>query len=87
MMPHKVFRLPKDIPLDEYPKPEEYLEEARLLTDAAQKQGIILRVMGPIALHFHFPEYVDLYHWTMGRKRKSMTGTGGVQALWQKTDK
>ncbi|KAF0107157.1 MAG: hypothetical protein FD146_1998 [Anaerolineaceae bacterium] len=55
------FRLPKDIPLDEYPKPEAYLEEARRLTDDAQKQGIILRVMGPIALHYYFPDYVDLY--------------------------
>ena len=61
MMPQKKFRLPKDIPLEEYPKPEEYLEEARRLTEEAQKQGIILRVMGPIALHFYFPEYVDLY--------------------------
>lgn len=61
MMPNKVFRLPKDIPLEEYPKPEEYLAEARHLTEEAQKQGIILRVMGPIALHFHFPEYVSLY--------------------------
>jgi len=61
MMPQKVFRLPKDIPLHEYPKPEEYLEEAHNLTEAAKKQGITLRVMGPIALHFHFPEYVDLY--------------------------
>jgi hypothetical protein len=58
---HNKFRLPKDIPLDEYPKPEVYLEEGRRLTDEAQKQGIILRVMGPIALHYHFPEYVDLY--------------------------
>ncbi len=57
----KKFRLPKDIPLDEYPKPEAYLEEARRLTDDAQKQGIILRVMGPIALHYYFPDYVDLY--------------------------
>jgi hypothetical protein len=55
------FRLPKDIPLDEYPKPEAYLEEARHLTDEAQKQGMVLRVMGPIALHFYFPEYTDLY--------------------------
>jgi hypothetical protein len=61
MMPQKKFRLPKDIPLEEYPKPEEYLEEARHLTEEAQKQGIILRAMGPIALHFHFPDYVDLY--------------------------
>jgi hypothetical protein len=61
MQPVQKFRLPKDIPLEEYPKPETFLEEARLLIEEAQKQGIILRVMGPIALHFHFPEYVDLY--------------------------
>jgi hypothetical protein len=61
MMPQKTFRLPKDIPLDEYPKPEAYLEEARRLTEEAQKQDMILRVMGPIALHYYFPDYVDLY--------------------------
>jgi hypothetical protein len=55
------FRLPQDIPLDEYPKPETYLEEARRLTEEAQKEGILLRVMGPIALHFYFPNYVGLY--------------------------
>ncbi len=47
--------------MEEYPKPETYLEEAGRLTEEAQKQGIFLRVMGPIALHFYFPEYVDLY--------------------------
>jgi len=57
----KQFRLPKDIPLEEYPKPEAYLEEARRLTDEAHKQGLILRVMGPIALHYYFPDYVELY--------------------------
>jgi hypothetical protein len=61
MLPVKKFRLPKDIPMEEYPKPEEYLNEARKLTDEAQKQGLILRVMGPIALHFYFPDHVDLY--------------------------
>ncbi len=61
MLPVRKFRLPKDIPMEEYPKPEEYLAEARKLTEEAQKQGIVLRVMGPIALHFYFPEYVDLY--------------------------
>jgi hypothetical protein len=55
------FRLPKDIPLDEYPKPEAYLDEGRRLTDEAKEHGIVLRVMGPIALHYYFPEYVDLY--------------------------
>jgi hypothetical protein len=61
MLPVKKFRLPKDIPMEEYPKPEEYLQEAHRLTDEAQKQGLILRVMGPIALHFYFPDYVELY--------------------------
>lgn len=61
MMPQKVFRLPKDIPMEEYPKPEEYLEEARHLTEEGEKQGIILRVMGPLALYNYFPDHVDLY--------------------------
>jgi hypothetical protein len=55
------FRLPKDIPLEEYPQPEAYLNEARHLTAEGDKLGVILRVMGPIALHFYFPDYVDLY--------------------------
>jgi len=61
MIPELKFRLPKDIPMDEYPQPEEYLVEARHLTEEAQKHGLVLRVMGPIALHFYFPDYVDLY--------------------------
>lgn len=61
MISNKPFRLPKDIPLEEYPKPEAYLEEAKRLTNEAQKQGLVLRVMGPIALHYYFPDYVDLY--------------------------
>src|SRR4030066_1427965 len=61
IMGERKFRLPKDIPLEEYPQPEEYLNEAKHLTEEGQKQGVILRVMGPIALHFYFPEYVELY--------------------------
>jgi len=61
MQPGRKFRLPKDIPLQEYPKPDDFLTETRWLIDEAHKEGIILRVMGPIALHFHFPEYVGLY--------------------------
>jgi hypothetical protein len=61
MIPDRKFRLPKDIPLKEYPKPEAYLDEARRLTDEAQEKDIILRVMGPIAIHYYFPDYVDLY--------------------------
>jgi hypothetical protein len=60
-MEEKKFRLPKDIPLEEYPKPEVYLEEGRHLVDEANKQGILLRVMGPIALNYYFPDFVELY--------------------------
>ncbi len=60
-MSERQFRLPKDIPPEEYPSAETFLEEARRLIDEAQKQGLILRVMGPIALHFYFPEHGELY--------------------------
>jgi hypothetical protein len=60
-MGERKFRLPKEIPLEEYPQPEEYLSEARRLSEDGNKEGVILRVMGPIALHFYFPDYVDLY--------------------------
>ncbi|HLB65249.1 MAG TPA: hypothetical protein VJJ46_10440 [Anaerolineales bacterium] len=60
MTPGK-FRLPRDIPLEEYPSPETYIEEARRLTDEARSRGLILRVMGPIALHLYFPDHVELY--------------------------
>jgi len=60
-MAEKKFRLPKDIPLEEYPKPETYLGEGRRLVDEAAKEGLLLRVMGPIALYYYFPDYVDLY--------------------------
>jgi len=60
-MSAKQFRLPKDIPLEEYPKPETYLDEARRLIEEAQRQGFVIRVMGPIALHYYFPDFVELY--------------------------
>ena len=55
------FILPKDIPLDRYPKPEVFLEEGKRIAEAAQQQGIIMRVMGPLALHYYFPDNIDLY--------------------------
>jgi hypothetical protein len=55
------FILPKDIPLDRYPKPEVFLEEGKRIAEAAQQQGIVMRVMGPLALHYYFPDQVDLY--------------------------
>src|SRR5512139_735258 len=57
----KPFILPKDIPLDQYPKPEVFLSEGRRIVDAARDNGFALRVMGPLALHYYFPDRVDLY--------------------------
>ncbi|MEI8133030.1 MAG: hypothetical protein WCG34_11405, partial [Leptolinea sp.] len=56
------FILPNDIPLDIYPKPEVFISEAHRLTEEAQKQGLILRVMGAFAVRNYFPEYIDLYN-------------------------
>ncbi len=55
------FILPKDIPLDQYPKPEIFLSEGKRIVDAARDAGFDMRVMGPLALHYCFPERVDLY--------------------------
>jgi hypothetical protein len=59
--PKKPFILPKDIPIEQYPGPEVFLSEGRRLTEEATKRGIHLRVMGPLALHYYFPEQIDLY--------------------------
>jgi hypothetical protein len=61
MAERKPFILPKDIPIEQYPKPEVFLSEGKRIIDAAQKQGIILRVMGPLALHYYFFEQIPLY--------------------------
>jgi len=55
------FILPKDIPLDQYPAKEVFLEEGKRITEAAQQKGIYLRAMGPLALHYYFPDKIDLY--------------------------
>lgn len=61
MATRKVFVLPKDIPLDRYPKPEVFLAEGKRIVEEAQQRGIVMRVMGPLALHYYFPDHVDLY--------------------------
>jgi hypothetical protein len=55
------FVLPRDIPLDEYPGPDVFLHEGRRLVDEATARGLTIRVMGPLALHYYFPERIDLY--------------------------
>ena len=61
MAERKPFILPKDIPLEQYPSPEVFLSEGKRIIDAAQKIGVVLRVMGPLALHYYFMEQIPLY--------------------------
>jgi hypothetical protein len=47
--------------MDRYPKPEVFLSEGRRIVDAAREAGLTMRVMGPLALHYYYPEHVALY--------------------------
>jgi hypothetical protein len=62
MTSEMAFILPNDIPLDIYPKPEVFIHEAQRLTEEAQKQGLVLRVMGAFAVRNYFPDFIDLYN-------------------------
>ncbi|MEM2891417.1 MAG: hypothetical protein QXJ32_02760 [Thermoplasmata archaeon] len=54
-------RLPADIPVEEYPKPEVFIDEAVTLVNEAAKRGLILRVMGGMAIYMHSREYETLW--------------------------
>ncbi len=45
------FRLPTEIPLEVYPKPEEFVNEAKSIVEEAEENNIILRVMGGLAIY------------------------------------
>jgi len=54
-------RLPADIPIEEYPKPEVFLDEAATLVIEAEKKGLLLRVMGGMAIYMHSKDYDVLW--------------------------
>lgn len=55
------FKLPSDIPPEEYPKPEEFVKEALDIVESANRRGLILRIMGGIAVYIHSMEYEALW--------------------------
>jgi len=55
------FRLPSEIPLEEYPSPSTFIEEAISCVEEAAKEGIILRVMGGLAIYLHAQEFKKLW--------------------------
>jgi len=57
----KKFRLPFEIPLEEYPPPETFIEEAVSCVKEAAEQQIVLRIMGAMGICLHAPEYRQLW--------------------------
>lgn len=54
-------RLPTEIPIEEYPPPQVFIEEALDCVKAAANEGIILRIMGGMAIYLHSKEYEELW--------------------------
>lgn len=54
-------RLPADIPIEEYPSPETFLDEAKTLVEEAGKKGLVLRVMGGMAIYMHSRDFEPLW--------------------------
>jgi len=55
------FRLPSEIPLEEYPPPSTFIEEAISCVEDAAKEDIILRIMGGLGIHLHAQEFKRLW--------------------------
>jgi len=57
----KVFRLPSEIPDEEWPQPGEFVDESKRIVDFAQEKGVTLRVMGGLAIYLRCKEYEELW--------------------------
>ena len=55
------FRLPSEIPIEEYPPPSTFIEEALSCVKEAAEKGIILRIMGGMGIYLHAVEYRELW--------------------------
>jgi len=55
------FVMPSDIPDDQYPPPSAFVEEGKNCVEAAQKEGLILRVMGGLGIYMHSQEFQPLW--------------------------
>jgi len=55
------FRLPTEIPLEEYPPPSTFIEEATSCVKEAAEKNITLRIMGGLGIHLHSQEFKQLW--------------------------
>lgn len=62
-MTTRKYRLPTEIPLEEYPPPEVFINTAIELVEKAQKRGLPLRIMGGLACYIHTKGFETL--WSM----------------------
>ncbi|UCF96850.1 MAG: hypothetical protein JSV89_16975 [Spirochaetaceae bacterium] len=64
------FKLPSEISDDQWPAPEDFVEEAKACVRAAADQGLTLRVMGGLAIFLHSQERRALWEklGRLGRK-------------------
>jgi hypothetical protein len=65
------FRLPSEIPDEEWPPPSAFIDEAHACVAAAREEGINLRVMGGLAIYMHSVEYESLWE-KLGRLGKKV---------------
>lgn len=63
------FRLPSEIPLEEWPPPSAFIEEAEECVNAASAKGLHLRVMGGLAIFMHSRAFQSLWE-KLGRLGK-----------------
>jgi len=55
------FRIPSEIPEEEWPPPSAFIEEAGACVKEAEDKGIVLRTMGGLAIYLHSQEYKQLW--------------------------
>ncbi len=70
-MEERQFRLPSEIPVEEWPKPEEFIREAKDLVAAAAEENLVLRIMGGMAIYLHSREVETLWK-NLGRLGKKV---------------
>lgn len=65
------FKLPSEISLDKWPAPEVFIEEAKECVQVAREKGIVIRVMGGMAIYLHSQNFKDLWE-KLGRLGKKV---------------
>ena len=47
---------------EKYPPPSVFIKEAERIVKEAEEEGILLRIMGALAIRIHCPKFADLHH-------------------------